>query len=107
MAVFEDLKSLLRAGQPLHRWEDYMDYFRPLAFVLRTNILVATCDDEERQWEEIERDLTKLATMGLPPYTRLILVNTTAEGLLKGRPNVRKMCALVLARQLQIGEYNY
>ena len=107
MAVFENLKSLLRAGQPLHRWEDYMDYFRPLAFVLRNNILVATRDDEERQWEEIEGDLTKLATMGLPPYTRLILVNTTAEGLLKGRPNVRKMCALVLARQLQIGEYNY
>ena len=75
-------ESLLRLGQPLHRWEDYMDYLQPLACALRIKILVATgCDHDHivpREGSEKE-----MVTIGLPPYTRWILLSAMIEGLHK------------------------
>ena len=31
-------ESLLRLGQPLHQWEDYMEYLQPLACALRIRL---------------------------------------------------------------------
>jgi len=82
-----------------------MDYLQPLACALRTKILVATgCDDHHSlQWEGSAKEMV---TIGLPPYTRWVLLSAMIEGLFKGKERVQKMSALVLAKQLQIGEYN-
>ncbi|KAF7336245.1 hypothetical protein MVEN_02172400 [Mycena venus] len=97
---------LLQLGQPLHRWDQFVDYLQPLAFALRTRLLLATGDDDHtEQWEKTRRNLITMAERGCMPEVRRVLVGATIEGLLHVRGiQMRKTCAILLCKLLQIGE---
>jgi Family of unknown function (DUF6535) len=90
--------------KPLYRWEDYTDYLQPIAFAVRTKIMVATGSEDSIQRERSESDLVKMAGMGMTPYVRWVLLNATVEGLLEGKTEVRKMSGQVLGKLLQTRE---
>ena len=80
-----------------------MDYLKPIAFAVRTKIMLATGSDEDSiQRERSESDLVKMAGMGMTPYVRWVLLNVTVEGLLEGKMEIRKMSGQVLGKLLQI-----
>ena len=98
---------LLQIGQPLHRWDDVVDYLQPLAYALRTRILLTTGhDDHNDQWEQTIDNLIKMASMGFVPAVRRVLVSATVEGLLVEKIQLRRTCAIVLCTQFQIREFN-
>jgi len=101
------MHELLQVGQPLHRWDDVVDYLQPLAYAVQTRILLATGKDGHTDhWERTEASLIKMASMGLAPAVRRVLVSATVEGLLAGGIQLRKTCAIVLCKQFQIRELN-
>ena len=90
------IENPVRSGKPLYRWEDYTDYLQPIAFAIRTKIMLATGSDEDSiQRERSKSDLVKMAGMGMTPYFRWVLLNATVEGLLEGKTEVRKMSGQV------------
>jgi hypothetical protein len=98
-------ESLLQLGQPLHRWDNFPCYLQPLAYAVRARILLATgIEDHAEQWEQTKRNLIKMASMGLVPEVRRVLVGATVEGLLAGEVQLQKACAIILCRQFQIRE---
>jgi hypothetical protein len=100
------MENSVQPGQPLYKWEEYTDYLQPLAFVVRTKIMLVTGRDEDRiERERSEIDLVKMAGMGMTPYVRWVLLNVTVEGLLEGKTGVRNMSGQVLSQLLQICEY--
>ena len=99
------IENSVQPGKPLYRWEDYTDYLQPMAFAVRTKIMLATGSDEDsiqREWSE--SDLVKMTGMGMTPYVRWVLLNVTVDGLLEGKMEVRKMSGQVLGKLLQICE---
>jgi hypothetical protein len=57
-------EKLFSTEEGLYRWEYYTEYLRPLAFAVRTKVMLATeCDEDIIQRERSESDLLQIAGM--------------------------------------------
>ena len=82
-----------------------MDYLQPVAFAVRTKVMLATgCDEDGIERERSKFDLKKMASQGMTHYARQVLLDATVEGLLKGKPEMLKMTGQVLCELLQVCE---
>ena len=100
------MENLIQQGKPLYRWEDYTDYLQPLAFAVRTKIMLATGRDEDGiERERSKSKLLKMAEMGMTPYVRQVLLDATVDGWLEGKTEIHRISGHVLGKLLQVCEY--
>ena len=62
--------NAVQPGKHLYQWQDYTDCLQPVAFAVRTKIMLATGRDEDSiEREQSEIDLEKMASWGMTHYT--------------------------------------
>lgn len=97
--------SLVKSGQPLHRWDNFEPYLQGLAFSLRVHILVNHDeDDHDTNWAQTTENLERMVETGAPQYIQSILFLATIRGLIRGKTVLRRTCVLVLSKQVFTGE---
>ncbi|KAJ7930267.1 hypothetical protein B0H13DRAFT_1962199 [Mycena leptocephala] len=57
----DELRALIQAGGPLHRWDHFADHLQPLTCALRIRLILSTgSDDHTEQWDQRTRNLIKM-----------------------------------------------
>jgi hypothetical protein len=96
---------LLNQGEPLYRWYDFEANDQPLACSLRLHILLnRNMDDHDISWQEGIHGLIE-TVHNRPLFSmRDILLEAVDRGVEIGKPNIRRMCGVIIADLLLASE---